>query len=460
MKKLLLSLALCLVFVTSASAQYTLKTLTFEDNDYVGTQANYLGYYNWSSLIDSPQYGGTLLYGANHGDTTQVYTSTNYKWYDQCNTYLYHELPVNYGVTMYWGGGHALSNYWDGNLSHGDYLHQLSVYVPNTSSYGTGGHGHNGSDNFCVHFGYSDDSGYSASNLPCILFNDGIDRTIDHMYVNITTYFANCIINGNNLTGNLGPNEYVRLKATGYNANGVVTGSTLFYIALGSYYINDWTKWNLYSLGNVHKVEFNMESNCTNGYGFSQPAYFAYDDVAVRFPNNNSKKSKKAPNGDNSIKSFRIICDKDFEPNCLTGDVPEGISYTYESDYDAQYGYVNEGQSFCWTIKNMPNNATIKGITVTGYTDGVFGKSHVTASMGDDEFASLKFNGMFAADYGGILFQMTQDETEMDMEMNEPVVCTDDLLLKCVCDGSFTQVHYFDIYYEYETSTRDRKSVV
>ena len=30
-------------------------------------------------------------------------------------------------------------------------------------------------------------------------------------------------------------------------------------------------------------VEFNMAGDSDNGYGFSQPAYFCYDDVAVRF---------------------------------------------------------------------------------------------------------------------------------------------------------------------------------
>lgn len=30
-------------------------------------------------------------------------------------------------------------------------------------------------------------------------------------------------------------------------------------------------------------VEFNITGSSDNGYGYSQPAYFAYDDVAVRF---------------------------------------------------------------------------------------------------------------------------------------------------------------------------------
>ncbi|MBQ0136681.1 MAG: DUF4465 domain-containing protein, partial [Bacteroidales bacterium] len=35
--------------------------------------------------------------------------------------------------------------------------------------------------------------------------------------------------------------------------------------------------------GRVVRIEFNVTGSSDNGYGFSQPAYFAYDDVAVRF---------------------------------------------------------------------------------------------------------------------------------------------------------------------------------
>jgi hypothetical protein len=47
--------------------------------------------------------------------------------------------------------------------------------------------------------------------------------------------------------------------------------------------IDDWTKWDLTALGKVIKVQFNIIGTNDNGYGFSQPAYFAYDDVAVQF---------------------------------------------------------------------------------------------------------------------------------------------------------------------------------
>ena len=48
--------------------------------------------------------------------------------------------------------------------------------------------------------------------------------------------------------------------------------------------VSDWTIWDLTALGEVTKVEFAVTGNVTNDYGFALPAYFAYDDVAVRFP--------------------------------------------------------------------------------------------------------------------------------------------------------------------------------
>ncbi|MDE6225286.1 MAG: DUF4465 domain-containing protein, partial [Muribaculaceae bacterium] len=46
--------------------------------------------------------------------------------------------------------------------------------------------------------------------------------------------------------------------------------------------VMDWTKWDLSVLGKVAKIEFNILGSSDNGAGFSQPAYFAYDDVTVQ----------------------------------------------------------------------------------------------------------------------------------------------------------------------------------
>jgi len=258
---------------------YELRVLTFEDK---GNDTY------WAGRIPKDQYSDSLLYGG-----TAV-ESEAYKWYDAGNTELSHTLPFNYGTYNYWGGGHAISNYASTDFeTYGDYMSQLTVFKD--AEYEEGvmmreGGGHNGSDNFAVHFGYADESGFNGmENLPALVFADGQARVIDHMYVNITTYPLCCFLTGNGFTEPLGENDWVKIIATGYNGN-TKTSSTEFYLANleESVIVTDWTLWDLSTLGEVTKVEFNMAGSSDNGYGFSQPSYFAYDDVAVRFENTSS----------------------------------------------------------------------------------------------------------------------------------------------------------------------------
>lgn len=106
------------------------------------------------------------------------------------------------------------------------------------------------------------------------------------MYVNQTTYALYCYIGGNNLTAKIGDSDWVKLTATGYHADGTPTGTVAeMYLVNGpDNIIREWTKFDLSVLGPVGSVDFNLSGSNNNGYGFSQPAYFAYDDVAVRFP--------------------------------------------------------------------------------------------------------------------------------------------------------------------------------
>lgn len=290
MKKRIAALLLVLVmavslppvtaFAADDAQDYELRVLTFEDADYKGG-TNFAGGNDWSSLIDEPQYGGDMLYPDGSGTTDE---SKAYTWYDAGNTELKHTLPKSWDNYCYWGGGHAISNYTSSNFEqYGDFNHQLTVYSKTASADVAGGH--NGSNNFAVHFGYKDNSGYTDSQiLPSFAFADGVARVVDHMYVNNICYALNCYLNGNGLTAKIGPDDWVKLVATGYDAEGNKTGDASIYLCNGpDNIIMDWTKFDLSGLGKVAKVEFNITGSSDNGYGFSQPAYFAYDDVAVRF---------------------------------------------------------------------------------------------------------------------------------------------------------------------------------
>lgn len=266
------------------NAGYELRVLTFEDADYKGG-TNFAGKSDWSSLIDNPQYMGSMLYPGGSGTTDE---SKAYTWYDAGNTELKHTLPKSWDNYCYWGGGHAVSNYASSDfVANGGYESQLTVYKASAKGDVRTGGGHNGSNNFAVHFGYKDKSGYTDSQiLPSFAFGDGMARVIDHMYVNNICYALNCYLNGNGLTAKIGDDDWVKLTATGYDGE-AKTGEASIYLCNGpKNIITDWTKFDLSGLGAVTKVEFNITGSSDNGYGFSQPAYFAYDDVAVRFDPN------------------------------------------------------------------------------------------------------------------------------------------------------------------------------
>ncbi|MDE5744842.1 MAG: DUF4988 and DUF4465 domain-containing protein [Paramuribaculum sp.] len=255
-------------------ATFERRVLTFEDAD-VKFKPFTLEYCNknitnWSDLIDSKQYGGPMLYGDSGYGMDQPY-----EWYDEGNTELKHTMVEGYGMYCYWNGGHAISNYVSTNLDEGDFSHQLAVY---------GTSGHNGSANFAVHDGYRDESQYKKDAiLPSIEFGDGKEHVVESMWIMNTLYAMNCYLNGNGLTEKIGPNDWVKLVATGYNLKGDKVSETTFYTCNGpDNIVRDWTKWDLSVLGKVAKIEFNVTGSSDNGSGFSQPAYFAYDDVTVQ----------------------------------------------------------------------------------------------------------------------------------------------------------------------------------
>ena len=293
---------------------YTLRVLTFEDADakfepylldYVDMYAG-KDIYTWSDLIDSPQYSGPMLYGNDAMDAM-------YYWWDENNTELYHLFPDNYAY-CFWGGGHAISNYWGAGYADEDrnaliakyygeeyveqwegmpgadaflgwFLLQLTTPIP----------AHSG-ENFCVHYGYKDEYSF-ISNLPELSFADGEARVIDHMWVTNTNYTLNQLYNGvkseegNSFGGNwngLTEDAWLKIVAQGYASidDDEPCAEVEFYLVNGYNVVEDWQKWELHELGAVERVVFNFLYSDEMGgrYGFTIPGYFAYDDVAVRFP--------------------------------------------------------------------------------------------------------------------------------------------------------------------------------
>ena len=313
MKKSIFLAALCLMNVVLMAQDYELRVLTFEDKDAKFTKYS-LDYADgwvgrdiatWSDLIDDPQYGGPLTYAD--------YMSAAYHWYDEGNTELAHTFPDNYAY-CFWGGGHAISNYWGAGWSDEDRDTHIAKYYGKDYVTENAGNDamlgwfnlqmmvpvqpHSG-DNFAVHYGYKDFFTY-IENLPELRFEDGEMHVIDHMYVTNTNYTLNQLYNGvkseagNSFGGNwegLTDDAWLKIVAYGFDdvdadAYAEPISEVEFYLVQGKNVVTDWQKWDLSALGEVAKVRFNFQYSDEMGgkYGFTIPGYFAYDDVAVRFP--------------------------------------------------------------------------------------------------------------------------------------------------------------------------------
>ena len=291
----------------------TLRVLTFEDKDakfesyYLDYANNYVGkeINTWSDLIDDPQYYGPLTYGNDQTDAM-------YTWYDEGNTELTHTFPYNYSY-CFWGGGHAISNYWGEGWSDEDRDTHIAKYYGEDYVAENAGNdqmlgwfnlqfmtpvkAHSG-NNFAVHYGYKDDNSF-IENLPEISFGDGEARVIDHMYVCNTNYTLNQLYNGvkseagNSFGGNwegLTEDAWLKIVAQGFDdveadAYAEPISEVEFYLVQGENVVTDWKKWDLSGLGAVKKVRFNFLYSEEMGgtYGFTIPGYFAYDDIAVQF---------------------------------------------------------------------------------------------------------------------------------------------------------------------------------
>ena len=291
---------------------YELRVLTFEDKDakfepYELEYGDWWTITKWSDLIDNPQYMGPLTYGD--------CMTTMYRWYDQGNTELMHTFPDNYAY-CFWGGGHAISNYWGTGYTDEDRnKHIAKYYGQGYVDQWTGKPGADGAlgwfnvqmmvpvaphsgENFVVHYGYKDFFNY-IENLPEIVFADDELRVIDHMYVTNTNYTLNQLVNGvkseegNTFGGSwegLNDDAWLKIVAYGFDdayadAYAEPISQVEFYLVQGTNVVTDWQKWDLSPLGKVAKVRFNfLYSDDMGGkYGFTIPGYFAYDDIAVRF---------------------------------------------------------------------------------------------------------------------------------------------------------------------------------
>lgn len=211
-----------------------LKTVTFEEDA-------------WSTLIDSKQYNGPLLYGDN---------AKNYTWTD-ATTGLGSKLTLAWGGSYGFAeGGVAISNYVDADIqNHATYEYQLAVPVSN------------GSKNFAVV--YCDAS---------MSFADNAKHVIKSMQIAPTTYVLGVVTNGDGYAASLKESGNFTITITADNGKTVDVD-----LARDGNIMTTWTTVDLSSLGAVNSLSFTMDGSDKGDYGVKHPKYFAFDNVVVKF---------------------------------------------------------------------------------------------------------------------------------------------------------------------------------
>ncbi|MBQ7298109.1 MAG: DUF4465 domain-containing protein, partial [Alistipes sp.] len=275
---------------------YELRILTFEDEDvkfdpienFTFAYPDYMGGYWYGDYFTLTKWSDYIPRDGQYGNGHR-----SYEWYDANNTELEFVWPSE---DSWWGiAGHAGISDYVGTMDDVNSFHDDNMlYMIDLQAYNVKG-GANGSKNFCSQYGYLDPDEYATTYspegvLPGIQFHDGVARVIDHMYVTNTTYAYGVIIHGECDFGGsfqLTDASTFKIVAYGYDSfdDTEPTITDFYLLNTGQRFVTDWTKWDLSVLGKVVRVEFNLVA-CDNGYGkygLVIPAYFAYDDVAVRF---------------------------------------------------------------------------------------------------------------------------------------------------------------------------------
>lgn len=275
--------------------------LTFEDADFKGdlekityktegmTKDNY-----WSSLIDSKQYEGPLLYPDDE---------VLYQWYDNGNTGISGGLTNGYFDFKFWGGGSVISNYFADSYAEATYKEQLEAYAPDSEG---GGYGE--SANFLVVNGFAEEGGYSDTRAVLAFDNEAGEPL--YAYANLGTYSLCTAFLGGFSCPAVAEGDYFEAVAEALDADGEVTNTTALRLIDGPDKITtEWTKWDLSPLGECAKIRFNIKSNMNNDYGLAFPAYFLLDNIAVKDKTNGIsgiEADRVAPEGIFTITGIRV----------------------------------------------------------------------------------------------------------------------------------------------------------
>lgn len=176
------------------------------------------------------------------------------------------------GANSYWSG-FAYSQKSD--ITTAGYGNQYSVFDSS-----------NGSNKFALLY-------YVAGTYAS--FPEGAEYQLRSVSLCNSTYTALSMKNGDIYCKKFGgasgnDQDWFKVTITGYDADGISTGTVEFYLAdyrnadnSKDYIVNKWTEADLTSLGKINKLKFELSSTDNGDWGMNTPAYVCIDNVKYEY---------------------------------------------------------------------------------------------------------------------------------------------------------------------------------
>jgi hypothetical protein len=229
-----------------------------------------------SSYLAGPTSYGENLYNGYPGQYTG--------YSDPSGLFMMLNESLYSGELEFYGGGIAISQ-WNDMTTDGS-NNQCSVYYRDIR---TGKGGYSGSSTFAVAYGNNNPMMLGDAR-PIISFDDNATECVfDYFYVTNSTYAVLSMENGDPYAKKFtyADKDWFKLVIEGYDKNGVLTGKVDFYLAdfrtsSSPGIVKEWKQVNLSSLGKVSTVKFDLQSSDSRTYGMNTPAYFCFDNLAVK----------------------------------------------------------------------------------------------------------------------------------------------------------------------------------
>ncbi len=199
------------------------------------------------------------------------------------------------------------------------------------------GSGNEGSQNYAIDYNFASD--FSPTQI--IIDNAFNDIFVHGMYLTNSTYAYLSMLNGDNFAKKFGGEsgddpDYFYLSFKGVKDGNITSDSLIFYLAnfqfednSQDYIIDEWTYFDLSSLGQVDEYQVQYFSSDTGAFGINTPTYFCMDDVQWSFIDDVQDLSKNELNIFPNPSSGKLNFESNSEDNLLLSNMDGKIMRTW-----------------------------------------------------------------------------------------------------------------------------------